>query len=38
VGAVDVELTDEDLARIDAELPAAAGERYDEVGMATVNL
>lgn len=37
-GAVDVELTDEDLARIDAELPEAAGERYDEVGMATVNL
>ncbi len=36
--AVDVELTDEDLARIDAELPKAAGERYDEVGMATVNL
>ena len=37
-GAVDVELTDEDLARIDAEVPKAAGERYDEVGMATVNL
>ena len=36
--AVDVELTDEDLARIDAELPEAAGERYDEAGMATVNL
>ena len=33
-GAVDVELTAEDLARIDAELPAAAGERYDEAGMA----
>jgi aryl-alcohol dehydrogenase-like predicted oxidoreductase len=38
VGAVDVELTDEDLARIDAELPEAAGERYDEAGMASVNL
>jgi Predicted oxidoreductases (related to aryl-alcohol dehydrogenases) len=37
-GAVDVELTDEDLARIDAELPEAAGERYEEVGMASVNL
>jgi aryl-alcohol dehydrogenase-like predicted oxidoreductase len=37
-GAVDVELTDEDLARIDAELPEAAGERYNEAGMATVNL
>ena len=36
--AVDVELTDEDLRRIDAELPAAAGERYDESGMASVNL
>jgi aryl-alcohol dehydrogenase-like predicted oxidoreductase len=37
-GAVDVELSDEDLARIDAELPAAAGARYDETGMASVNL
>ena len=37
-GAVDVELTAEDLARIDAELPSAAGERYDESGMASVNL
>jgi aryl-alcohol dehydrogenase-like predicted oxidoreductase len=36
--AVDVELTDEDLRRIDAELPAVAGERYDESGMASVNL
>ena len=36
--AVDVELTAEDLARIDAELPAVAGERYDEAGMASVNL
>ena len=36
--AVDVELTEEDLSRIDAELPEAAGERYDEAGMATVNL
>jgi aryl-alcohol dehydrogenase-like predicted oxidoreductase len=37
-GAVDVELTDEDLVRIDAELPPVAGERYDEAGMASVNL
>jgi aryl-alcohol dehydrogenase-like predicted oxidoreductase len=37
-GAVDVELSDDDLARIDAELPKAAGERYDEAGMASVNL
>jgi aryl-alcohol dehydrogenase-like predicted oxidoreductase len=36
--AVDVELTEEDLARIDTELPEAAGERYNEAGMATVNL
>jgi aryl-alcohol dehydrogenase-like predicted oxidoreductase len=35
--AVDVELSEEDLARIDAELPEAAGERYDGAGMATVN-
>ena len=37
-GAVDVELTEEELARIDAELPKAVGERYDEAGMAAVNL
>jgi len=37
-GAVDVELTNEDLSRIGAELPEAAGKRYDESGMATVNL
>jgi aryl-alcohol dehydrogenase-like predicted oxidoreductase len=37
-GAADVELTDEDLARIEAELPPVAGERYDESGMAAVNL
>ena len=36
-GAVDVELTNEDLARIDAEVPEAVGERYDEAGMASVN-
>ncbi|MER7770554.1 aldo/keto reductase [Kitasatospora sp. NPDC096140] len=36
-GAVDVELTDEDLARIEAELPEVAGERYDEDGMRAVN-
>jgi aryl-alcohol dehydrogenase-like predicted oxidoreductase len=37
-GAVDVELTDEELARIDAELRPAVGRRYDEAGMAAVNL
>ena len=36
--AADVELTDEDLQRIEAELPAVAGDRYDETGMAAVNL
>jgi aryl-alcohol dehydrogenase-like predicted oxidoreductase len=36
--AANVELSAEDLARIDAELPAAAGARYDEAGMASVNL
>ena len=37
-GAVDVELTRDDLERIDAELPRPAGERYNEAGMASVNL
>ncbi len=36
--AVEVELSDEDLARIEAELPPVAGARYDEAGMASVNL
>jgi aryl-alcohol dehydrogenase-like predicted oxidoreductase len=36
--AVDVELTDEDLARIRAEVPQAEGDRYDQAGMAAVNL
>ena len=35
--ARDVELTDADLERIDAELPEVAGERYDRSGMATLN-
>src|SRR3954467_15583633 len=37
LAAADVELTGEDLARIDAEVPEAAGDRYDAMGMATVN-
>ena len=37
-GAVDVVLTDEDKARIEAELPEVSGNRYDEAGMASVNL
>jgi aryl-alcohol dehydrogenase-like predicted oxidoreductase len=36
--AADVDLTEEDLARIDDQLPEAAGERYAPEGMATVNL
>jgi aryl-alcohol dehydrogenase-like predicted oxidoreductase len=36
--AADVELSDDDLARIDAELPKVAGARYDETGMASVDL
>ncbi|HEX2128564.1 MAG TPA: aldo/keto reductase [Solirubrobacterales bacterium] len=35
--AIEVELTDEDLARIDAELPEPAGTRYDEAHMAVLN-
>jgi aryl-alcohol dehydrogenase-like predicted oxidoreductase len=37
-GAADVELTREDVARIEAELPAVSGARYDEAGMASVHL
>jgi aryl-alcohol dehydrogenase-like predicted oxidoreductase len=37
-GALAVELTDDELARINAEVPEAAGARYDEDGMRTVNV
>jgi aryl-alcohol dehydrogenase-like predicted oxidoreductase len=37
-GAVDVQLTEDDLRRIEAELPAVSGDRYDETGMAAVHL
>jgi aryl-alcohol dehydrogenase-like predicted oxidoreductase len=37
LGAADVSLSDDDLKRIDAELPEAVGDRYDRTGMATVN-
>jgi aryl-alcohol dehydrogenase-like predicted oxidoreductase len=37
LAAADVVLTPEDLARIDAELPPVAGERYDPSGMASLN-
>jgi aryl-alcohol dehydrogenase-like predicted oxidoreductase len=36
--SVDVELSTEDLARIEAELPSAAGDRYEPTGMSSVNL
>jgi aryl-alcohol dehydrogenase-like predicted oxidoreductase len=36
LAATGVELTPDDLTRIDAELPQAAGDRYDRTGMATV--
>jgi len=37
LGAADVVLTPEDLARLDTELPPAAGDRYDSSGMRTLN-
>ena len=36
--AADVELNADDLGRIDAELPDVSGERYNEAGMASVDL
>jgi aryl-alcohol dehydrogenase-like predicted oxidoreductase len=36
-GATEVQLSDDELEHIDAELPEAAGERYDRSGMATLN-
>ena len=37
LGALEVELTEEDLERLAEALPEAAGARYDEAGMSTVN-
>jgi aryl-alcohol dehydrogenase-like predicted oxidoreductase len=37
LAAVDVDLTADDLARIDAELPTPSGDRYDAAGMSTIN-
>ena len=37
LAAADVELSTDDLARIDSEIPAAAGDRYDRIGMMTIN-
>ncbi|MEU0372278.1 aldo/keto reductase [Streptomyces sp. NPDC006283] len=36
--AVDVELSEDELARLAAELPEPAGDRYDEAGMASVDI
>jgi aryl-alcohol dehydrogenase-like predicted oxidoreductase len=36
-GASEVKLSNDELERIDAELPDVAGERYDRSGMATLN-
>jgi aryl-alcohol dehydrogenase-like predicted oxidoreductase len=36
--AADIELSDEEVERIAQEVPAAAGDRYDEQGMRTVNI
>ena len=36
--AVEVELTCDDLARLDAEFPEVVGARYNEAGMSTVNV
>jgi aryl-alcohol dehydrogenase-like predicted oxidoreductase len=38
LAAADVRLSDEDVQRIADAVPAAAGERYDEAGMRSVNL
>lgn len=37
LGALEVELTADDVARVDAVLPEPAGERYDEHGMRTLD-
>jgi len=37
IAATDLELSDDDLARIDAELPEASGDRYDAAGMSAIN-
>jgi aryl-alcohol dehydrogenase-like predicted oxidoreductase len=37
LGALEIELSDEDLAQLSDSLPEVAGERYDETGMKTDN-
>ena len=36
IAAADLELSPDDLARIEAEVPAAKGDRYDRTGMSTI--
>ncbi len=38
LGAAEIELSDEDVQRITDAVPGAAGDRYDEAGMRTVNI
>jgi aryl-alcohol dehydrogenase-like predicted oxidoreductase len=38
LAAADIELSDEEVERIAQEVPAAAGDRYDELGMRSVNI
>ena len=38
LAAADIELGDEEVERIAQEVPAAAGDRYDELGMRSVNI
>jgi aryl-alcohol dehydrogenase-like predicted oxidoreductase len=37
LAAVSVKLTRQDLDRIETEIPKAAGDRYDQIGMASIN-
>jgi aryl-alcohol dehydrogenase-like predicted oxidoreductase len=37
IAAAEVELSAQDLTRIEAELPEVSGDRYDRAGMATIN-
>jgi len=36
LAAADIELSADDLKRIESELPEVAGDRYDRAGMATI--
>ena len=37
LAAADIELSPGDLERIGSEVPAATGDRYDRIGMMTIN-